>query len=36
MFADAAELRPEVFLELSDASQHGRVVHTEAPGGGPN
>src|SRR3546814_13720593 len=23
-------LRPEAFLKLSDASQHGRVVHTEA------
>jgi hypothetical protein len=24
---------PEAFLELGDASQHGRVVHTEALGG---
>ena len=29
-------LRPEAFLELSDASQHGRVVHPEAPGGSPH
>ncbi len=29
-------LRPEAFLELGDASQHGRVVHTKAPGGSPH
>jgi hypothetical protein len=28
------QVRSEAFLELSDASQHGRVVHPEAPGGG--
>jgi hypothetical protein len=27
---------PEAFLELGDASQHGRVVHTEALGGSPH
>src|SRR5207302_9092263 len=29
-------LDPEAFLELGDASQHGRVVHTEALGGSPH
>jgi NAD(P)-dependent dehydrogenase (short-subunit alcohol dehydrogenase family) len=29
-------VRPEAFLELGDASQHGRVVHTEALGGSPH
>src|SRR5262245_43130997 len=29
-------MHPEVFLELGDASQHGRVVHTEALGGSPH
>ena len=29
-------VRPEAFLELSDASQHGRVIHPEALGGGPH
>jgi hypothetical protein len=29
-------VRPEAFLELSNASQHGRVVHTKALGGGPH
>ena len=29
-------LRPKAFLELCDASQHGRVVHTEALGGRPH
>lgn len=29
-------LRPEAFLELCDASQHGRVIHTEALGGCPH
>jgi hypothetical protein len=29
-------VHPEAFLELGDASQHGRVVHTEALGGSPH
>src|SRR3978361_725297 len=29
-------VRSKAFLELSDASQHGRVVHPEAHGGGPH
>jgi hypothetical protein len=29
-------LRPEAFLELCDASQHGRVIHPEALGGSPH
>jgi hypothetical protein len=29
-------VHPEAFLELGDASQHGRVVHPEALGGGPH
>ena len=28
--------RPKTFLELGDASQHGRVVHTKALGGSPH
>jgi hypothetical protein len=28
--------RPEAFLKLGDASQHGRVVHTKALGGSPH
>ena len=28
--------RPETFLKLGDASQHGRVVHTKALGGSPH
>jgi hypothetical protein len=28
--------RPEMFLELSDASQHGRVVDSQALGGSPH
>jgi hypothetical protein len=29
-------VRPEAFLELSDASQHGRVIHPEALGASPH
>jgi hypothetical protein len=29
-------LRPEAFLELGDAPQHGRVIHPEPLGGGPH
>jgi len=30
------QLHPEAFLELRDASQHGRMVHAKALGGGPD
>ena len=29
-------VHPEAFLELGDASQHGRVIHPEALGGSPH